>query len=122
MRMRRQAGEGLVGCVIWAVIIGFGAIVLIKMVPVKVASAELEDFIIEQGKFAGRRTTAAAVSKAIFEKSQQLILPVTKKDIKVTIAGGRIVMKCSYMVPVDLILFTYEWEFDHNVNLPVFIV
>ena len=122
MRMRRQVGEGMVGCIIWIALVGFGGLVLLKMVPVKMATSELQDFMVEQAKFAGRRTTAASVHKAIYEKALQLALPVTKKDVKVTLAGGRIVMKCSYTVPVDLVLFTYDWEFDHDINRQYFIV
>jgi len=69
-----------------------------------------------------RRTTAAGVEKAILDKAIKLGLPVTKKDIKVHLSGGRIVMKCKYSVPVDLIVHTYQWEFEHDVNRPVFIV
>ena len=122
MRLRRQAGEGIAGCVVWLVILGIGALILVKVVPIKVASAELEDFMVELARNAGRRTTAAGVEKAILDKAIKLGLPVTKKDIKVHLSGGRIVMKCKYSVPVDLIVHTYQWEFEHDVNRPVFIV
>ena len=122
MRLRRQAGEGVLGCVVWLVIAGIGALILMKMVPVKMASSELLDFMVEQAKFAGRRTTPQLVKKAIHEKAVQLGLPVTAKDVTVSLTGGRIVMRCTYSVPVDLVFYTYVWEFDHQVNRPVFIV
>jgi hypothetical protein len=122
MRLRRQAGEGIVGCVVWLVILGIVGLILIKMLPVKIASSELLDFMNEQAKFAGRRTTKAGVEKAILAKALELGLPVTKKDIQVQLSSGRIVMRCTYSVPVDLIFHTYVWEFDHQVNKPVFIV
>lgn len=122
MRLRRQAGEGLAGCLVWLLILGIAGMVLVKMLPVKIQSAEIKDFMVEQAKFAGRRTTAGAVKAAILRKSSELGLPVTKKDVTVTIAGGHITMRCNYVVPVDLIFYTYHWEFDHEVRRPVFII
>ena len=122
MRLRRQAGEGLAGCVVWLVILGLVALILVKVVPVKIASSELLDFMNEQAKFAGRRTTKAGVEKAIMAKALELGLPVTKKDIQVQVSSGRIVMRCTFSVPVDLVFHTFVWDFDHQVNKPVFIV
>jgi len=123
MRFRqRQAGEGIMGCVFWLVLLAIAALILVKLVPIKVADAELEDFMVEQAKYTGRGTTAAGVEKAILNKSLQLGLPITKKDIKVHLSGGRIVLRCNYSVPVDLLVFTYVWDFEHEVNRPVFII
>lgn len=110
------------GCIVWLVLLAAVGLILIKMLPVKIASAELADFIVEQAKFAGRGTTAAGVHKAIYEKAAALNLPVTKKDIEVRLTGGRIIMKCSYSVPIDLVVYTYVWEFKHEENRPIFIV
>jgi len=110
------------GCVVWLVILGFASLILIKMVPIKIASSEMLDFMHEQAKFAGRRTTKVGVEKALLKKALELGLPVTKKSIQVQVNSGRIVMRCTYSVPVDMFFYTYIWEFDHQVNRPVFIV
>ncbi len=120
--MRRQAGEGIVGCVVWAALLGIVLLVAVKMLPVKVASAELEDFMVEQAKFVGRRANADRIKKAILDKADQLGLPVTSKDLTVRLSGGRIRMNCTYTVPVDLVFYTYNWTFEHKVDRPVFIV
>ncbi len=122
MRTRRQAGEGVAGCVVYLLLAGMAALVLIKMVPVKVKSAEFKDYMVEQAKFAGRRTTASVVHGALLKKADELGLPVTKKDIKVELKGGHIVMRCQYTVPVDLVLYTYNWDFDLQVRRPIFII
>jgi len=122
MRLRRQAGEGLMGCIVWLVILGCGVLILVKVVPIKVASAELQDFMVELAKNSGRGTTAAGLQKALLDKAEALGLPVTKKDITVHLSSGRVTLKCSYSVPVDLIVYTYVWEFKHDVNRPVFII
>lgn len=122
MRTRRQAGEGVAGCVVYLLLAGIAALVLVKMVPVKLRSSEFKDYMVEQAKFAGRRTTAAGVHGALQRKADELGLPVTKKDIKVELKGGHIVMRCQYTVLVDLVLYTYEWNFDHQVRRPIFII
>jgi len=110
------------GCVVWLVILGIAALIMVKLVPIKVASAELEDFMVELARNAHRRTTAAGIKKAILDKANNLGLPVTKKDVTVHLSGGRVTMKCNYSVPVDLVVYTYVWEFNHDVNRPVFII
>lgn len=110
------------GCVVWLVILGLAGLLMVKVVPIKVASAELEDFMVELAKNSGRRTTAAGIEKALLAKARNLGLPVTKKDITVHLSGGRVVMTCNYDVPVDMIVYTYVWEFRHTVNRPVFII
>jgi hypothetical protein len=120
--MRRQAGEGVLGCVVWLVIAGIAALIVVKMVPVKMASSELYDFMVEQAKFAGRRTTSEGVKKAIHEKAVKLGLPVTAKDVSVSLTGGRIVVRCALVVPVDLVFDTDVWGFDDRVARPVVVV
>ncbi|MDH3403236.1 MAG: hypothetical protein OES32_01550 [Acidobacteriota bacterium] len=122
MTRRRMAGEGVVGCVFYLLVAALVALVLIKVVPIQYRSSELKDFMVEQAKFAGRRTTPPVVHGAILQKANQLGLPVSKKDIEVELKGGHIIMRCRYTVPVDLIVFTYQWEFDHQVRRPVFII
>ncbi len=123
MRFRqRQAGEGIAGCALWAVILGIAVLIVIKIVPVKVQSAELKDFMLEQAKFAGRRANADRIKKAILDKADELGLPVTKEDVSVRLSGGRIRMRCTYVVPVDLVVHTYMWKFDHQVDRPIFII
>ena len=110
------------GCVVWLVIVACGVLLLVKVVPIKVASAEMQDYIVELAKNSGRGTTTAGLEKAILDKAINLGLPVTKKDITVHLSGGRVTMKCKYVVPVDLIIYTYMWEFSHDVNRPIFII
>ena len=122
MKNRRQAGEGVAGCIVYLLLAAIAALVLVKMVPVKLKTSEFNDYMVEQAKFAGRRTTAQGVHGALLRKAEQLGLPITKKDIQVSLKGGHITMRCRYTVPVDLVLYTYEWNFDHEVRRPVFII
>lgn len=110
------------GCVVWLVILGCGILLLVKVVPIKVASAEMQDFMVELAKNTGRGTTTAGLEKAIFQKALDLGLPVTKKAITVHLSGGRVTMRCNYVVPVDMVVYTHMWAFNHDVTRPVFIL
>jgi hypothetical protein len=121
--MRRRVaerGEGNLGCILWLVVLGVAILIGVKMVPVKMASSRLYDFMVEQAAFAA---TAApdAIARSIVSKAKELELPVGKDDVSVERVGDNIRMRAVYTVPVDFPGYTYLWHFDHQVNRPIFI-
>ncbi len=116
-----QRGEGNLGCVFWLLLAVVAGIFLWNWVPVKLANTELHQFMVEQAKFA-QTPKPAVFQKRIVAKAQELGLPVTKKDVKVEIAGGKIRMRCKYTVPLEFLFYTYVWEVDHKVDRPIFYV
>ncbi len=125
MSMRRkshQAGEGVAGCLFWAAILGIVLLIGFKMAPVKISGAKLYDFMVEQAKFAGPRTTTDVIKSRVLAKARELELPVTDKQVSVERLGGRIRLRCTYTVPVDFYVFVYQWRFAHEVDRPVFVV
>jgi hypothetical protein len=123
--MRRriaERGEGNMGCILWT--LAFGLVVLIawKAIPVKIASAELYDYMDELARSAGVNTTADEVAKAILARAQQLNLPLDKEHVKVERIGDRIRMSAEYTVPVEFPGYTYRWHFRHELDRPIFIV
>jgi hypothetical protein len=119
--MRRQSGQGKIGCVLWILAFSICALAAYKMVPIKIKSAELHDFMVDQAKWTARRT-AEQVAKAVLQKAQELELPVTEDDVRVVIERERIKMDVSYTVPVEFPGYTYYWKFNHNVDRPIFII
>ncbi len=116
----RQRGDTNLGCIFWLLALGVGIMIAWKMVPVKVATASLNDFMIEQAKFAANRP-AVAIKKAIVKKAQQLDLPVDKKDVRVEKPGDFIKMSVEYTVVVEFPGYTYYWDFHHKVDRSIFI-
>ena len=116
-----RRGEGKLGCVIWLLLLLVFVMIAVKVIPIKMASAELYDFMEEQAMFAGRRKPID-LKKAILHRAKELDLPLTEKDIKVERHGGRIRMRASYVVEVDFPGYTYNWHFEHYVDRPVFVV
>ncbi len=121
MNRAKQRGEGNLGCIVW-ILLGIAAgVFLWNWVPIKLANTELHEFMVEQAKFA-QNPRADLFHKRIVAKAKELGLPVTKKDVKVEIEGGRIRMRCKYTVTLNLIVYSYEWKVDHKVERPIFFV
>ena len=117
-----QRGEGNLGCILWAVVFAVVAYVAWTMVPIKIASAQLSDFMEDEARFAEHKTPEQ-IKKSILEKARELDLPVNPKAITVKKSGDYIIMDAEYTVPVEFIGgYVYEWHFEHHLNLPIFIV
>ncbi len=119
---RRQRGEGRLGCMLWTAVLIIAIVTAWKMIPVKVDSAELESFMDEQAKFSARRS-APEIKKEILKHARELDLPVEEKWIDVEKSDGNdeISMRVQYTVPIDFYLFTYEWDFDIQVDRNIYI-
>lgn len=117
-----QRGEGNLGCILWAVVFLVVAYVAWTMVPVKIASAQLSDYMEDQALVAEHRTPEQ-IKKSILGKARELELPVDPKSVHVEKKGDYITMDAEYTVPVEFVGgYVYEWHFKHHINRPIFIV
>lgn len=123
--MRRriaERGEGNLGCILWLAVLGLAVLIAWKAIPVKMASAELYDYMDEVARSTGVNTTAEEVAKAILQRAADLKLPLTKENLKVVRDGDRLMMRAEYTVPVEFPGYTYHWHFVHEMDRPIFIV
>jgi len=120
-RLQTRHGQGKIGCILWllalAAVIGIAA----KLIPIKIASAELSDFMEEQAMFAGRKGPEELKNR-ILSRAAQLDIPLKKKNLEVKRLGGRIRMRATYTIPVEFPGYTYYWDFEHIIDRPVFVV
>jgi hypothetical protein len=117
---KRQAGDGKLGCVLWSLLLIAGVLIAWKAVPVKIATSELYDFMVEQAKWAGN-TPSEVLQKRIVGKAAELDLPVDPKFVTAEKTGDKIRMGATFTVPLEFPGYTYEWEFDLQVERPIFI-
>jgi len=117
---RRQAGSGRIGCILWAALVLVGALIAWKAIPVKIAVSELQDFMVEQAKFAARSSNET-IQGRIVRKANDLDLPIEKKNVKVAKSSGRIRMEVNFTVPLEFPGYVYYWDFDIQVDRPIFI-
>ncbi|MGB3562553.1 MAG: hypothetical protein WBH85_02700 [Thermoanaerobaculia bacterium] len=120
-RRLTRAGEGRLGCILWLSLTLIFVMIAWKVVPIRIKSSELSSYMEEQAKFA-YRASPEALKKRVVAKTRELDLPVDPKKVIVERRGGRIVLKCTYTVPVEFPFYTYLWKFDLLVDRPVFMV
>lgn len=118
-RHRRERGEGQVGCLVGLVILLIAGLVAYRMIPIKVKAAELRDVVQDEAKSGGQHRDAQIV-KAIVKKAEQLELPVTDEDIVIRRSSADISVEVTYVVPVEFPGFTYDWNFRHHAENPIF--
>jgi hypothetical protein len=120
MRRLRARGDGKIGCVLWLLAFLIAGLIAWKMIPVKIASSQLYDYMEDEAKFAAGNTVET-LKKRILQKAVELRLPVKEENVTVEKPGDNIRMRCIYSVPVEFPGYTYVWHFDHQVNRPIYI-
>jgi hypothetical protein len=118
-RNRRERGEGQIGCLIGLVVLLIAALIAYKMIPVKVKSAEMRDIVQDSARAAGTMSDGA-IRQAVLHKGQQLGLPIAENNIEVERARGEIRVEVKYTVPVVFPGYTYNWNFHHKAQNPIF--
>jgi hypothetical protein len=122
-RSRTVRGAANVGCIVWLLILGFVGYVLYKVVPVKIATSEFYDVMQEQAAF-GSIKDAKFIEFEILRKAQELKIPVTKDNLKITKVRESITVEAHYEITIDFFngAYKYVWKFDPQVIRPLFAV
>jgi len=107
-----ERGEGKVKAILVTVIIAFLIYTAFKVVPPYVSEYELSDKMQETARFASvNRNSEDQIRDAIFKTIDDLQIPATKDDIKVTAAAGRVTITVDYKVPIDLVVYKFDLHF-----------
>ena len=114
-------GRALLLASVGALLAAAAAIASGSAIPVKLATSELYDFMVEQAKFAGNNS-ADAIKRSILDKAKELDLPVTDENLSVERVSTRIRMKTRFSIPLEFPGYIYVWDFDFEIDRPVFIV
>ncbi len=122
-RSRSVRGAANVGCIVWLVILGVVGYVLYKVVPVKIATSEFYDVMQEQASF-GSIKDVKFIEFEILRKAQELQIPVTKDNLKVTRSREALTVEAHYEITIDFFngAYKYVWKFDPVVVRPTFAV
>lgn len=114
-------GEGRLGCFLWLLAAGVTIMIAVKAVPVKLTDVEFGDYIEEQAQFSGR-TSGEALRKRILKKAKELEIPLNKKNLKVEKTTRRVRIRCNYTVTLDFGIYSYDWEFEHDLDRQIFLI
>lgn len=119
-RRRSQRGEGRIGVLIAVVLVGVAIFVGMKIIPVRINSYEFLDFIREQARFGSAERDNAIIYERILKKAKDLDLPLEKKNLRVERTVSEMVISAKFVVPIDLKVTTYTYQFDHKERAPLF--
>ena len=120
---RRIRGKGMIGCLLWLVVLGAVAHVLYKVVPVKVRSSSFYDVMQEQASF-GSIKSEEQILYEVLRRAQKLQIPVTRETVTVTRTRSSVTVEAHYSIPIEFFggAYKYVWKFDPVVSRPTFAV
>jgi hypothetical protein len=117
---KAERGEGRIGFMIALALLGSGIFVGVKIIPVRVNAYEFRDFIQEECRFAATRNKDSEIFKRVYDKAQDLKLPIAKKDIHLERTTHEMIISAKYTQTIDLKVTKYVYVFDHEERAPLF--
>jgi len=89
-----------------------GVIAGVKVIPPYVAEYKLNDKIQEIARFGiVEHSTEAQIKDKVMKTIQDLEIPATMENIKVTAGTQRVTISVDYTVPVDILFYHVELHF-----------
>jgi hypothetical protein len=58
----------------------------------------------------------------ILNRAKELDIALDPKNVMVRRKGDSIYIDVQYQIPVEVLGFTYQWNFHHTLDRPIFIV
>lgn len=114
-----EAGEGRIAFFFWLILAVLVVAAGVQWIPVRISADRYQDFLVETAEKRSHRPKNA-IEKGLLEKAEELGLPVAKEDIDVSVSSKRIRLHVEYMVPINFMVYTYEWHKEHDVNREIF--
>ncbi len=117
----RERGASNVGCIVGLAILVVVVLLAVRVIPVRVAVAELQDFcetVAEQASLP--RMSDQIIADQILLKAEEQHLPVSKENIKVWRDSADVHVEVKYTVPLDLYVYQYNWNVVHRVDRTLF--
>jgi len=110
---RGERGEGKFQTIVFLIIFVSFIVVGFKTIPAYVAEYQLADKMQEVARFSVvTRQNETQIREAIFKVIQDLDIPATQDDIKVTSTNNLVTISVDYKVPVDLLVYQTEMHFS----------
>ncbi|MBS1840062.1 MAG: DUF4845 domain-containing protein [Acidobacteria bacterium] len=112
-----ERGEGKFKAILVTAILIFLVYAAVKTVPPYVSEYELNDTMQETARFASvTRSGEDQIRATIFKKIEELEIPATKEDVKVTAVNGKVSISVDYTVPIDLMVYKFDLHFTPSTS------
>ena len=109
---RSERGEGKLKAIIITAILLLGVIAGVKVIPPYVAEYQLNDKIQEIARFGiVEHSTEDQLKDKVMKTIEDLEIPATKDNIKVTAGTQRVTISVDYTVPVDIFFYHVDLHF-----------
>jgi hypothetical protein len=109
---RSERGAGKLKAIIVTAILMLAVLVAWKVVPPYSAEYQLADKMQEIARFAiVQRQTEDQVREMVFKTIQDLEIPATRDNIKITANGSKVTILVDYTVPVDILSYHLDLHF-----------
>ena len=116
-RTASERGEGKFKAVLVTVILLAIVYSAVKMLPPYIDEYQLNDTMQETAKFASvTRSGEEQIRATVFRKIEELGIPATKDQVKVTAVSGRVAISVDYSVPIDLLVYKFDLHFTPSTS------
>jgi hypothetical protein len=121
-RWNRERGAGKLAGIFAVLLFAAAIYASIKVIPIYVNNYQFQDALQEEARFAiTNRKSPDDVVNDVYKKVQELGLPVTKKDIKISfggadVMGGTVELDVQYTVPVVFPGYTLQLNFHPHAD------
>ena len=120
MILGNQRGEGRMGVLISAAVLGIGIFLAVKIIPVRIDAYNFRDTIREECRMGAVRQNDSAIVKRIMDEAKDLGIPLSKQNLKVIRSAKRLRISVSYETSIDLKFTTYVYRFRAEEEAPLF--
>jgi hypothetical protein len=112
---RSERGEGKLKALFVTAILIVGVLAGVKVIPPYVAEYQLNDKIQEIARFGVvNHDSEEQIREKVFKTMEDLEIPATKDNIKVTAGTTRVTISVDYTVPVDILFYHVDLHFTPN--------
>lgn len=114
-----EAGEGRMSFLFWLLVIAAVIAFSVQYLPVRIASDRYQDFLVETAE-KKNRLSKERLTKGLLERADELDLPLEKDGIEISVSSRRIRLRAEYTVPIDFLVYTWNWHKVHEVDREIF--
>lgn len=113
-RRDRNPERGGSGVKLFLLLMLLGSMIFagIRVLPVYIDNYQIQDAVQSEARFAiGNRLLAKDVRADVLKKINEIGIPATEDDLKVTATPGSVQITLDYSVPIDLLVYKYTKDF-----------
>jgi hypothetical protein len=115
----KERGGSKMNLIITLFILGSMVFAGVKVVPVYFANYQFQDAIESESRFALTgypKKSIQDVRDDVWQKAQELSIPVQKDDIRVDMTNGSVSISLDYSVPIDLAVYQFTLNFHPHAD------